>query len=424
MLTRTLFTLTSVLALFLLLGCEREELSLASSDRAAPLTSLEATFAVEDADELQLSGLIAVSDEEILNDLEKDGKANLQKNGRSRVYTTVYTQTNEATGNYIVAYTSGPDGSLTELGRYATGGLGSGDGLGNQGAVHVTDSRYFLYAVNAGDHSVSAFLIHPDGTLYLLSVARLKGRRPVSVTSYRNLVYVVNAGTDDIEGLILGRWGVLRHLRGSRRPLSTTGTAPAQIAFKNNGRALLVTEKATQTLGGFAVTSDGTTTAGQFTAAANPTPFGFDFGWGGRAVVTEAVGGAAGASQVTAYRLTNSGTVYQLGESLALNATAACWAVLHPSNGLGYVTNTGSDEVSSLARQGNGMEIANAGRTTPAVSGPVDAAIDSRNGYLYILLGGNDRLATYHIGADGALHQIDEVGDLPATTNGLAVRSR
>ena len=416
------FGLSSLLSLLIITSCEKDDSQLTPSDQPAATSPLDAAFALEDGDHLELAPDLAFSDVDIIKGVDMPEKAEFEKGLWFRSQPTVYTQSNAATANQIIAFAVAADGTLHESARFSTGGKGSGDGLGNQGAVHISQSGFFLYAVNAGDHSLSAFFILPNGNLYLLSVAKLKGQRPVSVTSYRNLVYVVNAGTDDIEGLYLGLWGRLYNLPGSRRSLSATATSPAQISFKNNGRALLVTEKATQTLSGYAIGNNGLPSAGRFTPAANPTPFGFDFGWGGRAVVTEAVDGNPGASMVTAYRLSNSGRVYQLDESLALSATAACWAVLHPSSGQAYVTNTGSDEISSLLKRGNTIVLSNNGKTTPAVSGPIDAGIDARGEYLYVLLGGSDELATYHIGDNGALRQIDKDGDLPVAVTGLAVR--
>ena len=417
----TYASLASLCGLLFLTSCEKEDSQPLTEEQPTAPTALEADFAAEDADMLELSPGLTIADADIIKGVELPEKEGLQTEKIFYGRTTIYTQTNEAAGNRLVVFRAAADGTLTESGRVATGGLGSGDGLGSQGSVHLSESGYFLYAVNAGNHTLSVFLVLPSGAPFLLSVAKLKGRRPVSVTSYRNVAYVVNAGTDDIEGFYLGFWGKLHNLPGSRRPLSSPGADPAQIAFKHNGRALLVTEKATQKLSAYAVGNDALPGEGHVTQAANPTPFGFDFGWGGRAVVTEAVDGAPGAAMVTAYRLSNAGFVSQLDESIALNTTAACWAVVHPSSNLAYVMNTGSNDISSLTKQGNSLAVANDGQTTPALSGPVDAGIDPRGGFLYVLLGGSDQVATYRMAGEGALQQIDEDCGLPIAVTGLAV---
>ena len=56
----------------------------------------------------------------------------------------------------MLAYDRAADGSLTAAGSFATGGTGTGGGLGNQGAVVLSDNGRFVFAVNAGhtDRSV------------------------------------------------------------------------------------------------------------------------------------------------------------------------------------------------------------------------------------------------------------------------------
>src|SRR5438046_5119478 len=68
----------------------------------------------------------------------------------------VYALTNSPAGNAVVVYQRGADGSLTPDGLFATGGLGTGSSLGSQGAVIVSDDHQLLFAVNAGDNTISS----------------------------------------------------------------------------------------------------------------------------------------------------------------------------------------------------------------------------------------------------------------------------
>jgi 6-phosphogluconolactonase len=52
----------------------------------------------------------------------------------------VYTMTNSATGNAVAVFARGGDGQLTPRGTVSTGGLGSGSGLGSQGALVLSDN--------------------------------------------------------------------------------------------------------------------------------------------------------------------------------------------------------------------------------------------------------------------------------------------
>ena len=93
----------------------------------------------------------------------------------------VYVITNAMTGNAVIAYGRSADGSLSPLGTFETGGLGTGAGLGSQGAVIVSDDHRLLFAVNAGSNSISSFRVRPDG-LELADRIGSGGVMPTSVT--------------------------------------------------------------------------------------------------------------------------------------------------------------------------------------------------------------------------------------------------
>ena len=90
----------------------------------------------------------------------------------------VYTLTNAADGNRVVVYDRHADGRLGARRTFSTGGNGSGSGMGNQGAVTLSDSGQWLLAVNAGSNSVSVFFVL-GGILYRTGVEPSGGTRPV-----------------------------------------------------------------------------------------------------------------------------------------------------------------------------------------------------------------------------------------------------
>src|SRR5215831_9260709 len=92
----------------------------------------------------------------------------------------VYTMTN-AVPNAVIVYDRSSNGLLTQAGEFATGGNGTGMGLGNQGAVVLSRNNRWLFVVNAGSNSVSVFDVLPDG-LRLTDVASSGGATPISVT--------------------------------------------------------------------------------------------------------------------------------------------------------------------------------------------------------------------------------------------------
>jgi 6-phosphogluconolactonase (cycloisomerase 2 family) len=169
----------------------------------------------------------------------------------------VYALTNSPTGNAVLVYDRGADGSLMPAGAYPTGGTGNGAGLGSQGAVIVSDDGRLLFAVNAGSHSISAFRIRPDG-LEHADTEPSGGTTPVSVAFRGGLLYVLNAGMpNSVSGFSVGRKGELTPIPGATRQLSGPATNPAQVGFSDAGDVLVVTERATNQVDTFTVARPG-----------------------------------------------------------------------------------------------------------------------------------------------------------------------
>src|SRR5262245_27659597 len=161
----------------------------------------------------------------------------------------LYTLTNSASGNEVLAYYRSADGSISFQAAYPTGGLGSGTGLGSQSAVLLSKDNQWLYAVNAGSNEISVFAVN-QSELELVDVADSGGVRPISLTVYKDWLYVLNAGdSGNISGFHIEQDGSLSSLAGSTQPVSNggVGAAPglAQIAFSSDGSTLVVTEKTT-----------------------------------------------------------------------------------------------------------------------------------------------------------------------------------
>ena len=150
--------------------------------------------------------------------------------GRNEAKETVYTLSNDATRNEVLAFQRYGNGHMEPAGHFATGGTGTGSGLGNQGALALSDGERYLFAVNAGSNDVSVFRVTRDG-LELVDRVAEEGLTPVSVTVDRNRVYVVNAGDDSIFGFRFDpRAGKLRPLPQSHQTLSGDGTASRRSA--------------------------------------------------------------------------------------------------------------------------------------------------------------------------------------------------
>ncbi len=336
----------------------------------------------------------------------------------------VYTMNNEADGNDILDYRRAPDGALTFEASYATGGNGSGDGLGNQGGLVLTDQNEVLLVVNAGSNSISSFKIKNPG-LQWRSTVPSGGMRPVSIAQHGDIVYVLNAGGNgSISGFRLMVNDKLEPIPNSTRPLSVAApTGPAQISFVLGGTVLVITEKATNTVTTYTVNSAGIPGAIHTLASSSPTPFGFATGGAGYVFVSEAVGGAPGASVLSSYLIHADGSITLVDGSVSAGQTAACWVVLTGNGQYAYTTNTGSNNISKfgVSTSTGDINVSEAIAVTTE-AGPVDAALSRNSDFLYVLNAGGHSIQAFSVAASGSLSPLQTVSGLPATANGLAAR--
>lgn len=329
----------------------------------------------------------------------------------------VFTLSNDAGGNAVVVFARGDDGSLSPAGEVPTGGLGSGDGLGSQGALVLSDDGRWLLAVNAGSDSVSAFAVR--GTrLRLADVEPSGGTRPISVTIHRGLVFVLNDGTDTVSGLRLTRRGDLVPIDGSTAGLSGADIAPAQVEFTPDGRKLVVTEKNTNLIDVFSVDRTGGLAGPTTSPSVGQTPFGFAFGPHGELIVSEAFGGAADASALSSYTVERTGALDVVSPSVPDGQTAACWVVVSADGRFAYTTNTGSNSISGYAIGADGSLTLLSSGPFGTGAGPIDAAV--AGGFLYALNAGTDDISAFAVEGDGSLTSIAGASGLPAASVGLA----
>ncbi len=338
----------------------------------------------------------------------------------------VYTLSNQASGNAVLDYTRGSSGTLTYNTSYATGGTGTGGGLGNQYAVIITEGDEdddVLLAVNPGSNSISSFKIKENG-LQLKSTVSSGGTRPVSITQNKDIVYVLNAGgTGNISGFKLGNNNKLTAIANSTRPLSSIASGAAEVAFVNNGKVLVVTEKATNKIITYTVNEWGVPGIMHSITSANPTPFGFEPGRNGNIFVSEAVGGAPGASTLSSYHVNNNGTIYLIAGPVGANQSAACWVVITNNGKYAFTTNTASNNLSTFnVNKNTGSITVNTAIAATTDMGPIDAALSSNSKYLYILNAGSHTIGVYAVANNGSLSSVQTVTGIPVGANGLAAR--
>lgn len=224
-----------------------------------------------------LGGLIAMS----ISFADDDGYRRGRGGGALFIMTN---STDGVRGNEIVMYDRAPNGDLSLVGYFPTGQLsdddpqrGSGpaptaqifqlatggvlplvsaqfDGLGSSNSLLLSGDKRCLFAVNAGDNSVSSFRVRRGG-LRLASVVDSGGVFPVSLAEDRDTLYVLNSGEQGrlVGFRVLYDCGLtsLEHavdLTGLAEsfPMPAPGevlTTPAQISFTPDGRRLVLSIK-------------------------------------------------------------------------------------------------------------------------------------------------------------------------------------
>jgi 6-phosphogluconolactonase (cycloisomerase 2 family) len=329
----------------------------------------------------------------------------------------VFALTNAASGNAVVMYARGGDGSLTPAGSFPTGGLGSGGGISSQGAIIVSDDQRMVFAVNPGSNSISSFIIRPDG-LELAGTSLSGGTNPTSVTYQQGRLYVLNAGVpNNVTGFTVNRKGQITPIAGATRPLSGASTNPAQVGISDDGSALVVTERASNRISVYAIEDDGQLTGPIVYPSAGPVPFGFAIDKRNTLFVSEA-GAGGGASS---YRI-GAGAALEVVSGMQMTGQrAACWTMVTPNGRFGYVTNAGTGNISGFAIGADGSaSLLNSDGVTAVTGGnPTDVALSHNGQYMYVRVGALSEIAVFAVNADGSLSVLPPAIGTPALA-GLA----
>jgi len=341
---------------------------------------------------------------------------------------TVYTMDNAIAANHVLMFQE-QNGKINAVGSVATGGTGSGGGgLPSQGSVQLSQDGQWLFVCNPGSSEISVFRTGPKG-LALTDKVNSGGQNPVSLALRNNLLYVVNAGgsvggTDNITAFTFAG-GHLSALPQSTRPVSAAFTTPTDIAFIQNGKVLIVTERDTSVIDTYTIGADGLSTSHQLFASAGKASFGFAAGHSGHIFVSEAAG-VPGASSASSYQVSDTGGLTVISPTNSTKQQAACWLVLTPDEKFAYTANAASGSLSAFSVSSNGdLSLLDFNGITGNIgsgSHPVDMAVSQDGGFLFALANGNGTLNLFQISCDGALVYLDSLDGIPTSAAGLAIQ--
>jgi 6-phosphogluconolactonase (cycloisomerase 2 family) len=162
------------------------------------------------------------------------GKAHKGKTGY------VYVATNDPAGNAVVVYRRAADGSLTEAGRYETGGAGGGGRTelpvpitDSQGPIALTRNGRLLFVVNPGSDTVTSFRAN-GAKLTRVAVVPSNGDVPTAVDAEHHVLYVTNDYTPNMTGYRYDSKGRLTPIAGSTVAFPE-GREPGGVAIDPQG---------------------------------------------------------------------------------------------------------------------------------------------------------------------------------------------
>lgn len=339
----------------------------------------------------------------------------------------VFVMTNDADANEVVAFERAQNGTLHSPHHYSTGGRGSGgtvDPLGSQGSLMLSDDGAYLLAANAGSGTVSLFRVF-GAHLSLVDRAPSGGTEPNAVAQHGGLVYVLNtAGSSSVVGFQL-RDGRLTRIPDSLRFLSANFVNSGSVAFSHDGRYLVATERATNSIDVFRVQTDGRLSSITVNPAAGTGTFSAVFGPSGTLLVSETGSAGPNSSTISSYSILSGGTLQTISAAIPTLGAANCWNVVTPNGRFVYVSNAGTSSISGFAIGANGALSPLPGTIlglNPSGSTNLDIAVSGDGAFLYSLNAAAGSIGIFQIQSDGTLTNFGALPGLPAAAglNGIA----
>ncbi len=324
----------------------------------------------------------------------------------------LYSESN-ATSNTIVRMArSVADGSLTVVDSVSTGGVGTNgltvagttaaaNSLGSQFAVTVSTDGRTLFAVNAGDDSISSFSIDTSGKLSLLKKNTTTGTFPNSLAFSKGYLYAAFLGTSQVIAYKVASDGSLSAV--DTKSLATGGAfVPTQVKASTDGAFLLVGGKSSAIIS-YPISADGSLGAAVRNTTTIAVPFAGVF-LGNRIYVSADVASAS----LSSYTLKADGSLAVITQSVAAPGQgASCWLSVTPNGKWAYVGN-GSGSISLYSISATGvLALVNATAANEGIAVAGDSWISADGKYLYSTYLKDGSIVSYNINdATGALTKV------------------
>lgn len=339
----------------------------------------------------------------------------------------LYTQTNEQ-ANAIVHMSRNSDGSLTVQNKTFTGGDGTngvkfgdttntsvGDSLVSQHSITISSDNTTLFAVNAGNNSISTLAINQsNGNLTLEKVNATTGQFPTSLAYNKGTLYVsFEGGSEKVQAYTVNSDGSLSLLSAYAIPANgSNAIVPTQVVVSPNGQYLTVSAgTGSNEIVSYPINADGSLGTAVASTTGITTPFAGAFLNNSVYLTTDITDKA-----LTSYNFSN-GALSANGAFVTSGDAAPCWLVITPNGQYAYVGNGGNGPIASYGVSSSGtLTLLNplAANNSTKVAG--DSWISADGKYLYTAYLADGMVIAYAIGADGSLTEIGS----PAIVNTIS----
>jgi uncharacterized protein (TIGR03437 family) len=268
-----------------------------------------------------------------------------------------------------------------------------------------------LYVGNAGDNTVSAYVIDEDSGLLTEVLPRVASPgTPTSVAIHPSgqFVYVTNGGSPATGGPTLAAFSIDPNT-GALTLLSSTplvpGSGPAGAAIDPSGKFVLVAHNGANNVSVFSIDPS--------TGAVSPAPGSpFATPTGPNKVVVHPNGKfayveAAGAGQIAAFNLGADGSLTAVPGSPFAARNNLFWMAMDPAGKFLFAVERQDPAVLVYSVDGATGALTPVGSRFPLPPGstPTAVAVDPAGKFLYVSLAGSGSVTVFNIGDTGALSQ-------------------
>jgi 6-phosphogluconolactonase (cycloisomerase 2 family) len=324
----------------------------------------------------------------------------------------LYSESNSTSNTIVRMARSTTDGSLTMTDSTFTGGVGTNgltvagttaaaNSLGSQFAVTASSDGRTLFAVNAGDNSISSFSIDSTGKLNLLKKNLTTGTFPNSLAYSKGYLYAAFLGTSQVIAYKVGSDGSLSAV--DTKSLAAGGAfVPTQVKASPDGAFLLVGGKSSAIIS-YPIGADGSLGAAVRNATTIAVPFAGVF-LGNRIYLTADVATAS----LSSYSVSENGSLTPITQSVvATGQGASCWLSIAPNGKWAYVGN-GSGSISLYSVTATGaLALVSATAANEGIAVAGDSWISADGTYLYSTYLKDGSIVSYSINdSTGALTKV------------------